>query len=55
MDLLDKYGDRLTAEDYFVPGDVVENAAQPQTISTAGQMMTALLALIISLAAGFIG
>lgn len=55
MDLLDKYGDRLTAEDYFMPGTVVENAAPPHVISTAGQMLTGLLALIISLAAGFIG
>lgn len=55
MILLDKYGDRLTAEDYFKPGEVVQNAAPPQTISTAGQMLTGLLALIISLAAGFIG
>lgn len=56
MDLLDKYGDRLTAEDYFQPGDVVENMAPPQVVvSTAGQMLTGILALIISLAAGFIG
>lgn len=55
MILLDKYGDRLTAEDYFTPGDVVENAAPPKVISTAGQMLTGLIALIISLAAGFIG
>lgn len=55
MILLDKYGNRLTAEDYFSPDVVVENAAPPQVISTAGQMLTGLLALIISLAAGFIG
>ncbi|XP_032681219.1 trehalase isoform X4 [Odontomachus brunneus] len=56
MDLLDKYGDRLTAEDYFKPGDVIENSAPPQVVvSTAGQMLTGILALIISLAAGFIG
>lgn len=55
MDLLDKYGDRLTAEDFFIAGEVIENAAPPQVISTAGQMLTGLLALIISLAAGFIG
>ncbi|XP_014478595.1 PREDICTED: trehalase-like isoform X2 [Dinoponera quadriceps] len=36
MDLLNKYGDRLTAEDLFKPGDVVENAAPPQVVvSTA--------------------
>lgn len=54
MDLLAKYGNKLTAEDYFSP-DLVENAAPPQVISTAGQMLTGLLALVISLAAGFIG
>ncbi|XP_078048577.1 trehalase isoform X2 [Augochlora pura] len=57
MDLLDKYGDRMTAEDRFVQTEVMENAAsQPAVVvSTAGQVMTGLLALIISLAAGFIG
>lgn len=55
MVLLDKYGDRLTAEDYFLPDIVVENAASPPVVSTAGQMLTGILALIISLAAGFIG
>lgn len=57
MDLLDKYGDRLTAEDHFVTSDVMESAApQPAVVvSTAGQLMTGILALIISLAAGFIG
>lgn len=55
MTLLDKYGDRLTAEDYFSADAVVENAASPPVISTAGQMLTGLLAIIISLAAGFIG
>ncbi|XP_014478596.1 PREDICTED: trehalase-like isoform X3 [Dinoponera quadriceps] len=56
MDLLNKYGDRLTAEDLFKPGDVVENAAPPQVVvSTAGKMLTGILTIIISLAAGFIG
>ncbi|XP_019696678.1 trehalase isoform X2 [Harpegnathos saltator] len=56
MDLLDKYGDRLTAEDYFKPGDVIENAAPQQVVvSTAGKMLSGILAIIISLAAGFIG
>ncbi|XP_018343589.1 PREDICTED: trehalase isoform X2 [Trachymyrmex septentrionalis] len=56
MTLLDKYGDRLTAEDYFSADAVVENAASaPPVISTAGQMLTGLLGIIISLAAGYIG
>lgn len=56
MDLLDKYGDRLTAEDHFVHYDIVQNSAPQQVVvSTAGQVMTGILALIISLAAGFIG
>ncbi|CAK9805141.1 unnamed protein product [Anthophora quadrimaculata] len=56
MDLLDKYGDRLTAEDHFVHDDVLQSSAPQQpVVSTAGQVMTGILALIISLAAGFIG
>lgn len=58
LDLLDKYGDRLTAENHFVPsepGTQSSFAPQPAGVSTAGQIMTGILALIISLAAGFIG
>ncbi|CAK9825716.1 unnamed protein product [Anthophora retusa] len=56
MDLLAKYGDRLTAEDHFVRDDVLQSSAPQQpVVSTAGQVMTGILALIISLAAGFIG
>ncbi|XP_008202561.1 trehalase isoform X3 [Nasonia vitripennis] len=58
LDLLDKYADRLTVENHFVPSDVTtRNVAGPQLagVSTAGQLMTGVLALIISLAAGFIG
>lgn len=56
MDLLDKYGDKLTAEDHFVHSDFVPSAAQQQVVvSTTGQVMTGILALIISIAAGFIG
>ncbi|KAJ8665424.1 hypothetical protein QAD02_007086, partial [Eretmocerus hayati] len=59
IDLLDKYGDRLTAENHFEPTrlQAQSQAGQPQVagISTAGQLMTGVLALIISLAAGFIG
>lgn len=53
MDLLNKYGDRLTAEDRFVI--VQSTASPPVAVSTAGQLMTGILALLISLAAGFIG
>lgn len=57
LDLLDKYGDRLTSENHFVPSDVTTRNIAPQMagVSTAGQIMTGILALIISLAAGFIG
>ncbi len=59
LDLLDKYGDQLTAENNFEGNEVpspVESTAGPTTgVSTAGQIMTGILALIISLAAGFIG
>ncbi|XP_015184771.1 PREDICTED: trehalase isoform X3 [Polistes dominula] len=56
MILLDKYGQTLVAEDKFTPDNIVYNAGQQQVVvSTAGQVMTGILALIISLAAGFIG
>ncbi|XP_066588279.1 trehalase-like isoform X2 [Prorops nasuta] len=56
MDFLDKYGDRMTAENHFVQSDIVLNSAQTQaTVSTAGQLLTGIIALIISIAAGFIG
>lgn len=58
MDLLDKYGGTLTAEDYFTPEDIVIDNATPSSavvVSATGQMLTGILALIISLAAGFIG
>lgn len=56
MDLLNKYGDRLRAKDHFVANDVIPNSAPQQVVvSATGQVMTGILALIISLAAGFIG
>ncbi|XP_023314191.1 trehalase isoform X2 [Trichogramma pretiosum] len=64
LDLLDKYGDKLTAEDSFEhgamdrAGGALTNDAGPQAagvVSTSGQILTGILALIISLAAGFIG
>lgn len=57
MDLLVKYGDKLTADDHFDKADYVmeNNAEQLVSVSTAGQVLTGILALIISVAAGFIG
>ena len=57
LDLLAKYGDQLTAENRFVPSDqpLKNEAPLVAGVSTAGQVMTGILALIISLAAGFIG
>ncbi|KAK0074505.1 hypothetical protein PV325_008247 [Microctonus aethiopoides] len=61
MDLIDKYGDRLTADNRFELDSVVNEKVDEQTlsaagsVSTAGQMMTGFLAIIISIAAGFIG
>ncbi|XP_011308384.1 trehalase isoform X2 [Fopius arisanus] len=57
MHLINKYGDRLAAEDRFSPYEVVKetSAAPSVTVSTAGQMMTGLIAVVISLAAGYIG
>lgn len=53
MDLLDKYGDVLRQED--LPSAPV---SEPQTDSSAtnfSQVSAALLALLVSLTAGFIG
>ncbi|XP_057324477.1 trehalase-like isoform X2 [Microplitis mediator] len=64
LDLLNKYQNRLSADSHFIPTltiDTNELAFEnliPNTVggvSTAGQVMTGLLALIISIAAGFIG
>ncbi|KAG6803549.1 trehalase isoform X1 [Apis mellifera caucasica] len=55
MDLLNRYGDKLTAEDRFVATFHSNSTPQPVVVSTAGQVMTGILALVISLAAGFIG
>ncbi|KAK2587703.1 hypothetical protein KPH14_003818 [Odynerus spinipes] len=56
MVLLDKYGSTLTAENKFTPDNYVQSSdQQPAVVSTAGQVMTGILALIISVAAGFIG
>ncbi|XP_058810483.1 trehalase isoform X2 [Phymastichus coffea] len=61
LDLLDKYGERLTAENRFAtardrssdPASLAPAAAL--SVSTAGQLLTALLAIVMSLGAGFIG
>lgn len=53
MDLLDKYGSVLRQEDYPSPP-----VSEPQTESSAtnfSQVSAALLALLVSLTAGFIG
>lgn len=53
MDLINKYGNQLTAEDHFLQK---ENPPESQVaVSTAGQLMTGILAIMISVAAGFIG
>lgn len=60
MDLIDKYSDRLTADNRFVPDNdvnekIVSASGTSDSVSTAGQMMTGFLAILISIAAGFIG
>jgi len=55
MTLLDKYGDKLTAEDYFAPDTVVENMASPPVVSTAGQMLAIFIVFVITIATGLIG
>lgn len=55
MTLLDKYGDKLTAEDYFMPDTVVENMASPPVVSSAGQMLAVFIVFVITIATGLIG
>ncbi|XP_015513506.1 trehalase isoform X1 [Neodiprion lecontei] len=56
MELMYRYGDKLTAEDYFTPNDVSSSAFEQQVVvSSTGQLLTGILVLIISLATGFIG
>ncbi|XP_044574448.1 trehalase-like isoform X2 [Cotesia glomerata] len=63
LDLLNKYHSTLSADSRFIPTMLDDSPSDlenliPNTVSgvsTAGQMMTALLALIITIAAGFIG
>lgn len=63
LDLLNKYHSSLSADSRFIPTTLDSSPSDledliPNTVSgvsTAGQMMTALLALIITIAAGFIG
>ncbi|XP_014211722.1 trehalase isoform X2 [Copidosoma floridanum] len=58
IDLLDKYGDRLTIEDSFLASNTTmtrNQASLVAMVSTSGQLVTGVCALIISLAAGFIG
>ncbi|XP_034949045.1 trehalase isoform X2 [Chelonus insularis] len=62
LDLINKYSKSLTAENHFKSNyseEFYKVQSLPRTsggsVSPAGQMMTGLLALIISIAAGFIG
>lgn len=55
MELMHRYGDKLTAEDIFTNVGVVSAAYQQVVVSTTGQLLTGILVLIISLATGFIG
>ncbi|XP_075219762.1 trehalase-like isoform X2 [Lycorma delicatula] len=61
MELLDKYGDRLTVEDHFtsLPAQTGASATgmaiQQASLSTVAQVLTGLLALIATFAAGCIG
>lgn len=63
MELLDKYGDRLTVRDkFFEPEHEAShqtesriNVAAAAPISSVGQVLTAVLALVVTIAAGCIG
>lgn len=54
MDLLDKYGDELRLEDYATT-PVSDYQSDNVATSSFSQISTALLALLVSLTAGFIG
>nr|CAD7592386.1 unnamed protein product [Timema genevievae] len=56
MELLDKYGDRLTAEDRFEDNKpLVSSIAVDGSVSTFGQVLTLVLALVVPLVIGCIG
>nr|CAD7196475.1 unnamed protein product [Timema douglasi] len=56
MELLDKYGDRLTAEDRFEDNKpLVASIAVDGSVSTFGQVLTLVLALVVPLVIGCIG
>lgn len=59
MDLVHRYGDELRLEE-SIPEEYVQDVPQSEKMVSAssssfGQISTALLALVISVAAGFIG
>ncbi|XP_018905452.1 trehalase isoform X1 [Bemisia tabaci] len=61
MELLDKYGERMTAEDRFIEPPQQEHSIRSSALSLQSslsaetQVLTVILALIATLAAGFIG
>lgn len=59
MELLEKYGDRLTAEEKFAsPGQAsasVTGGVQQASVSSVASILTAILALLATFAAGCIG
>lgn len=56
IDLLDKYADTMTEVDHFAPeSHALHSGSGELTVSSTGQILTGFLAIIISLAAGFIG
>lgn len=63
MELLDKYGDRLTVRDIFFEPEYKPNyqsesrlnIASAAPLSSVGQVLTGILALVATFAAGCIG
>jgi alpha,alpha-trehalase len=63
MELLDKYGDRLTVRDRFTEPEFIPNyqsdsrinVAAAAPLSSVGQVLTGVLALVVTFVAGCIG
>jgi len=58
MEFLQKYGSRVTAEDKFVEAPQIRDGPSGSggnTVSSATQVMTAVLAILATISAGCIG
>jgi len=55
MELLEKYGERLTVRSHFENELPLMTAGAPMAVSMIGQVLTGILALLVTLAAGCVG